>query len=82
MRSVETIGELHTLEQASCLRHTVPDEGESHTLIVINSATDVNFSHRKRLFDGAQADPNYQPMPEDRPGGFEWGQGRPAGGQQ
>lgn len=37
---------------------------------------------RKRLFDGPQADPNYQPPPEDRPGGFEWGQGRPVGGQQ
>ncbi|XP_046840124.1 derlin-2-like isoform X2 [Xenia sp. Carnegie-2017] len=27
----------------------------------------------RSLFDGAPTDPNYQPMPEDRPGGFQWG---------
>ena len=35
---------------------------------------------RKYLFDGAHHDPNYAPLPEDRPGGFEWGPGRPTGG--
>jgi Derlin-2/3 len=34
------------------------------------------------LFDGPQADPSYQPEPEDRPGGFDWGQGAAAGDQQ
>ena len=28
---------------------------------------------RKTIFDGPQMDPNYQPFPEDRPGGFQWG---------
>jgi len=29
----------------------------------------------KRLFDGGPAqDPNYQPLPEERPGGFNWGE--------
>ncbi|CAB4009477.1 derlin-2 isoform X2 [Paramuricea clavata] len=27
----------------------------------------------KTIFDAPSADPNYQPMPEDRPGGFDWG---------
>ncbi|XP_028396616.1 derlin-2-like [Dendronephthya gigantea] len=27
----------------------------------------------KTIFDGQPADPNYEPMPEDRPGGFQWG---------
>ena len=36
---------------------------------------------RKVLFDGAQNDPNYNPLPEDRPGGFEWGDGQPLGQQ-
>lgn len=27
----------------------------------------------KTIFDAPSADPNYQPMPEDRPGGFHWG---------
>lgn len=31
---------------------------------------------RKRIFDGPQAEPTYQPAPEDRPGGFDWGEGR------
>ncbi|KAG0413273.1 hypothetical protein HPB47_009577, partial [Ixodes persulcatus] len=29
-------------------------------------------SARKYLFEGAPADPDYQPLPEDRPGGFNW----------
>ena len=35
----------------------------------------VNFysCFRKTIFDAPSADPNYQPMPEDRPGGFHWG---------
>lgn len=35
----------------------------------------------KLLFDGPQNDPNYAPLPEDRPGGFDWGDGRPLGQQ-
>jgi Derlin-2/3 len=27
----------------------------------------------KYLFDGPPNDPNYERMPQDRPGGFEWG---------
>jgi len=30
---------------------------------------------RKRLFDSPPEDPNYQPLPEERPGGFNWGEG-------
>lgn len=26
------------------------------------------------LFEGAPEDPNYNPLPEDRPGGFNWGE--------
>lgn len=32
-------------------------------------------SDRKTLFDAHTEDPNYTPLPEDRPGGFNWGQG-------
>ncbi|XP_067681698.1 derlin-2-like [Haliotis asinina] len=35
----------------------------------------------KYLFDAAPEDPNYNPLPEDRPGGFEWGQGQRVGAQ-
>lgn len=31
----------------------------------------------KTIFDGAPVDPEYTPLPEDRPGGFNWGE-RPA----
>ncbi|KAK6625142.1 hypothetical protein RUM43_005433 [Polyplax serrata] len=27
----------------------------------------------KTIFDGAPVDPDYSPLPEDRPGGFNWG---------
>ncbi|XP_003384135.1 PREDICTED: derlin-2-like [Amphimedon queenslandica] len=30
----------------------------------------------RHFFDGPQNDPNYAPLPEDRPGGFAWGEGR------
>lgn len=30
--------------------------------------------YRKRLFDEAPEDSNYAPLPEDRPGGFNWGE--------
>ena len=35
----------------------------------------LNFErfHFQMLCDGAPEDPNYNPLPEDRPGGFEWG---------
>ena len=35
--------------------------------------------YSKRLFDGPQGDPDYVPPPEDRPGGFDWGQGQQPG---
>jgi Derlin-2/3 len=36
----------------------------------------------KVLCDPAQEDPNYDPLPEERPGGFDWGNGGGAGGDQ
>lgn len=33
----------------------------------------------KSIFDSREADPNYNPLPEERPGGFDWGEGQPAG---
>ena len=42
---------------------------------------DMILSHRSRIFDGPQSGPNYQPPPEDRPGGFDWGQGRQVEGE-
>ena len=27
------------------------------------------------IFDGEPEDPNYNPLPEERPGGFDWGAG-------
>ena len=35
--------------------------------------------HRRYMFDSHQDDPNYNPLPEDRPGGFDWGQGQALG---
>lgn len=32
-----------------------------------------NYIFRKTLFDPHVEDPDYNPLPEDRPGGFEWG---------
>lgn len=37
---------------------------------------DTSLYNRKVLFDGGPADPNYVPLPEDRPGGYGWGEGR------
>lgn len=38
---------------------------------------------RKALFDAPLEDPNYQPLPEeDRPGGFNWGEGQRVGAEQ
>nr|CAD7577971.1 unnamed protein product [Timema californicum] len=31
----------------------------------------------KTLFDGQPHDPDYTPLPEDRPGGFDWGERPP-----
>lgn len=40
-------------------------------IIVLN-----NNVYRRHFFDGPQQDPNYVPLPEDRPGGYAWGEGR------
>ncbi|KPP61125.1 derlin-2-like [Scleropages formosus] len=34
----------------------------------------------KMLFDSPEQDANYNPLPEDRPGGFGWGEGQRLGG--
>ncbi|XP_045174021.1 derlin-2-like [Mercenaria mercenaria] len=33
----------------------------------------------KTIFDAREDDPNYNPLPEERPGGFNWGEGQVAG---
>ncbi|XP_053560833.1 LOW QUALITY PROTEIN: derlin-2 [Bombina bombina] len=33
----------------------------------------------KAIFDAQEEDPNYNPLPEDRPGGFAWGEGQRLG---
>ena len=38
------------------------------------------FSFSKRLFDPIPEDPSYNSLPEERPGGFAWGEGVRAGG--
>lgn len=37
---------------------------------------------RKTIFDGHLEDPDYTPLPEDRPGGFEWGNRNNGEGEQ
>lgn len=37
-------------------------------------------SYRKMLFDTPEEDANYNPLPEERPGGFAWGEGQRLGG--
>lgn len=37
-------------------------------------------SCRKMLFDTPEEDANYNPLPEERPGGFAWGEGQRLGG--
>lgn len=39
------------------------------------------FYCRKYLFD-SHGDPDYNPLPEDRPGGFAWGQGQQLGREE
>ncbi|XP_048679674.1 derlin-2 isoform X2 [Lepidochelys kempii] len=34
----------------------------------------------KAMFDTPEDDPNYNPLPEERPGGFAWGEGQRLGG--
>lgn len=38
------------------------------------------LSLRKAIFDTPDEDPNYNPLPEERPGGFAWGEGQQLGG--
>ena len=33
------------------------------------------FQFRKLLFDAHAEDPSYNPTPDERPGGFDWGAG-------
>lgn len=33
----------------------------------------------KYLLEGPEQEPNYEPLPEERPGGFDWGQGQALG---
>jgi hypothetical protein len=46
----------------------------------------IQFFHiclpRKYLIDHHHDDPNYDPLPEDRPGGFNWGEGQQLGENQ
>ena len=37
------------------------------------------FYFRKSLLETPEQDANYDPLPEERPGGFDWGQGERAG---
>lgn len=37
-------------------------------------------AHRKMLFETPEEDANYNPLPEERPGGFPWGEGQRLGG--
>lgn len=38
------------------------------------------LSHSKMIFDTPEEDANYNPLPEERPGGFAWGEGQRLGG--
>ena len=37
------------------------------------------FYSSKYLLEGPEQDSNYDPLPEERPGGFDWGQGERLG---
>jgi hypothetical protein len=37
----------------------------------------LQYCFRKALFDAHPQDPDYTPLPEDRPGGFNWGERPP-----
>jgi hypothetical protein len=37
----------------------------------------LQYCFRKTLFDADPQDPDYTPLPEDRPGGFNWGERPP-----
>lgn len=39
--------------------------------------TNLFLPSRRNLFDPTEEDPGYNPLPEDRPGGFDWGAGAP-----
>ena len=39
-----------------------------------------NVSFRKKIFDPIPEDPSYNRLPEERPGGFAWGEGERVGG--
>lgn len=38
------------------------------------------YPSSKMLFDTPEEDANYNPLPEERPGGFAWGEGQRLGG--
>ncbi|KAK7586109.1 hypothetical protein V9T40_003985 [Parthenolecanium corni] len=40
-------------------------------------SNDVAKSTWKAIFDNQPVDSDYNPLPEDRPGGFDWGENEP-----
>lgn len=55
--------------------------------LMIDLATSGNcrkncFCCSKSIFDAHVEDPDYNPLPGERPGGFQWGEGRPAPNNQ
>ena len=64
----------------------VMDNFWNHTLWIIIKICCLHvyfvFPCRKAIFDAPPEDPNYQPLPEeDRPGGFNWGEGQRVGAE-
>ena len=49
-------------------------------VLLCTSLSVFRFSFSKRLFDPIPEDPSYNTLPEERPGGFAWGEGMRAGG--
>lgn len=45
-------------------------------LYFVKNIHSICFLFRKSLFDAHVEDPDYHPLPEERPGGFEWGENR------
>lgn len=50
------------------------------TCILKEKKTNKFLFSRKAIFDTPEDDPNYNPLPEEQPGGFAWGEGQRLGG--
>lgn len=67
----------------SCIPVSSVSSHQDFTISSVYTCIFISFDwFRKWIFDPVHEDPAYNPLPEERPGGFQWGGGERLGGRQ